>query len=346
LVLLTTAAPAANIAIDTVSVGNAGNAPDQLYTFNNPDNLLFGSVGYEYRIGKHEVTNAQYAAFLNEKAKSDPLILYDANMASSPRGGVVRSGVSGSYTYSTKLDMDNKPVNFVDWYDALRFSNWLHNGQGTGSTESGAYTLLGGTPVPSNAASIARSGDAQWFLPSEDEWYKAAYYDPTLNSNSGGYWSFATQNNSAPSIATANSVGDITNPGANVANYNSGADWNSLDGNVTTVGSAGPLSTSYYRTSDQNGNLWEWNEASIFSTFRGLRGGAFYGNSGLNASDRNLLDPTTLGVDRGFRVGTVVPEPSSVTLAALALVGIVFLRRRSPGGKSGNRGRRSGTGVK
>jgi len=319
---------AANISIDTVPVSDAGNAADQLFTFNNPNNLQFGSVGYDYRIGQYEVTNAQYAAFLNLKAQSDPLNLYNAYMTSDPRGGITRSGVSGSYAYAVNQNMDNKPVNFVDWYGAVRFSNWLHNGQGAGDTETGAYTLLGGTHIPSNAYSITRNSGAQWFLPSEDEWYKAAYYDPSLNANSGGYWSYATQSNILPTIATADSVGNISNPGVNIANHSSGADWNSLDGNVTTVGSAGPQSSSYYRTSDQSGNLWEWNEALVYGTFRGLRGGAWYGPIGLDAATRNLLDPTTLGVDRGFRVGTFVPEPGTWALSAMGILGMFALRRR------------------
>lgn len=52
-------------------------------------------------------------------------------------------------------------------------------------------------------------------------------------------------------------MGDISNPGANVANYGNGADWNGLVGNVTTVGSAGPLSYSFYGTADQAGNVFE-----------------------------------------------------------------------------------------
>ena len=48
------------ITIDTVAVGNAGNAADTL--------TGYGSVGYNYNIGKHEVTAAQYTVFLNAVA--------------------------------------------------------------------------------------------------------------------------------------------------------------------------------------------------------------------------------------------------------------------------------------
>jgi formylglycine-generating enzyme required for sulfatase activity len=186
---------------------------------------------------------------------------------------------------------------------------------------------LGGTPTPSNGNSITRNTGAIWFLTSEDEWYKAAYYDPTLAGGSGGYWDYATMSNSAPTVATAVDIvgptrGDISNPGANVANYFSGADWNSQNGNVTTVGSAGPLSDSYYGTADQSGNVVEWNEALILGALRGLRGGSWSNGSGsLLASIREPGDPEdSSNSNAGFRVATV-PEPGT---AVLGMIGCAF----------------------
>src|SRR5207249_4642352 len=125
--------------------------------------------------------------------------------------------------------------------------NWLHNGkptgpQGPGTTETGAYTIPG-TSVP------PRQIGARVFLPTDAQWTRAAYHDPS------GDWLYPTRNNIAPVTAMVSSVGDISNPGPNVANYNRGADWNGQDGNVTTVGGAGPLSVSYYGTYDQGGNV-------------------------------------------------------------------------------------------
>ena len=308
-------ASAVPITIPTVPVGNLGNANDpatgSLY--------LYGGVGYAYNIGTTEVTNAQYAAFLNEKAASDPLGLYNASMGSDARGGISQGGVSGGFTYATRTNMADKPVNFVSWYDSIRFANWLNNGQGTGATETGAYTLLGGTPTPSNGLSITRNLGASWWLPSEDEWYKSAYHQPAAQGgDADNYWLFPTASNSAPTVATANAVGDISNPGANVANYDLGADWNAQNGNVTTVGSAGPLSDSFYGTADQGGNVWEWNEALISGSSRGLRGGSFLSSAGLlQSSFRNSFNPANEVSFIGFRVATV-PEPST---AVLAMVG-------------------------
>jgi formylglycine-generating enzyme required for sulfatase activity len=319
----TVATDARAVTIPTVPVGNAGNAGE----FQSQG--TFGAVAYEYRIGTTEVTNAQYAEFLNAKAASDPLELYTTNMDSDARGGITRSGSDGSYTYTAKTDMGNKPVNWVSWYDAIRFSNWLHNGQGSGDTETGAYTLLGFDIEPSNGLSITRNVGATWFLTSEDEWYKAAYHQPSAQGgDSDDYWLYPTASNTAPTIATANSVGDISNPGANVANYSSGADWNSLNGNVTTVGSAGVMSDSFYGTADQGGNVSEWNEALIEGADRGLRGGThFSGSSSMRSSSLGQEVPTGEIYYIGFRVATV-PEPSTAVLAILACVLMWVLRKR------------------
>lgn len=165
---------AAPITIPTVTVGN----PDVF------------TVGYEFKIGKYEVTNAQYTAFLNAVAATDPHGLYNSSHDTTVYGGITRSVADGGYTYATKSGFENKPVNFVSFWDAARFANWLNNGQGSGSTETGAYTLTGGAIT---ANSVTRNAGASWALASEAEWKKAAYYDPTKNGGAGGYWLYATK---------------------------------------------------------------------------------------------------------------------------------------------------------
>ena len=82
----------------------------------------YGAVVVVYRISRYETTNAQYAEFLNAVAATDANALYNASMDSSTHGGITRSGSPGSFSYSVKAGMGSKPVNFVSFWDSLRFS--------------------------------------------------------------------------------------------------------------------------------------------------------------------------------------------------------------------------------
>jgi formylglycine-generating enzyme required for sulfatase activity len=112
------------VTIDWVTVGNPGNAADTQVM--NDLTTGYGSVGTTYRIDKYEVTNAQYTEFLNAVAATgqlDPTALYNTSMGSDVRGGIARAVSGPNYVYTVKADMGNKPVNFVSFYDALRFAN-------------------------------------------------------------------------------------------------------------------------------------------------------------------------------------------------------------------------------
>lgn len=125
------------VTIDYVTVGNINNLPDPA------TDGLYGAVAYEYRIGKNEVTISQYAEFLNAAAKTDTNGLWNSNMGTDLNiAGITRDGSSGSFSYSV-TGSGLRPITYVSWFDAARFTNWLHNGQGSGSTETGAYTLNG-----------------------------------------------------------------------------------------------------------------------------------------------------------------------------------------------------------
>jgi formylglycine-generating enzyme required for sulfatase activity len=250
--------------------------------------------------------------------------VYNSNMGSNARGGITyTAGAASGAKYTIRTSMGDKPVNYVSWYDAARFTNWLGNGQGSGSTETGAYTLNGNTGL------ITKNVGASVYLPSEDEWYKAAYYDPTPGAGGGdNYWLHATQSDTDPTIASANSTGDISNPGANVANYASGADWGTplQNGNLTTVGSA--AANNYFGTADQGGNVWEWNDAVISGSSRGLRGGSFPNVNDIRASNRyGTFVPSSEYDSVGFRLASAIPEPTSLLLTMLA-GGLMLIRRK------------------
>ncbi len=308
--VLGTAAPASAVTMDWVFVGDPGNAADT--PAGNCYAAGCGSVSTEYKIGKYEVTNTQYAEFLNAVAGTDPNNLYNSNMGSSTSGGITRSGSPGSYGYAVKSGFESKPVNLVSFWDATRFANWLHNGQPTGAqtaatTEDGAYTL---TPAAIATNSVVRNPGAQVFLPSENEWYKAAYYDPVANL----YYDYPAGTNAATICSGATAA-------ANHANCHPGGPYDVAPAGSYT-GSASPNGTF-----DQGGNVWEWNEQQIGGSHRELRGGDWYNSaSNLSAGYWSHIVPTSEGLTGGFRVA-MIPEPSTGLLLLTGLAGLALRRR-------------------
>ena len=152
----------------------------------------------------------------------------------------------------------------------------------------------------------SRNASATYVIPTENEWYKAANYDPTLGGGSGGYWNYPTKSNSVP--------GNILSAaGTNNAKFST-SDYTDPTNELTPVGAfADPRA---YGTCDQGGDVWQCNEAMIASS-RGLRGGAWDNVSGYVASSgRNYYYPAYEGYrDIGFRVASLaVPEPGSIAL--------------------------------
>ncbi len=306
----------AQVTFNWLEVGDAGNAADPT----NPDSIPgLGSVSTVYKIAATEVTLDQYVSFLNAVAQSDPTGLFNANMSLNGNiAGINRSGSPGAYTYSV-IGSGNRPVTYVSWNDAARFTNWLHNGQGNGSTESGVYDMSLGTPV--------RSGSANFWLPSENEWYKAAYYDPSASGPVDDYWLYATRtdflNGPDNTIGSAPNNANIRDDDTNYAVTDS-AVYDTDQNYLTDVGSFSGAA-SYYGTFDQAGNVFEWTEGLVASD-RVFRGGSW------NLTESNTR--STFRVDQaqsyeagilGFRLATI-PEPTSGALLLLG-AGLILVRR-------------------
>jgi sulfatase modifying factor 1 len=315
---------AAVVDIDLVPVGDPGN----------PDDLAVsrGAVAYAFSIGRYEVTNVQYTAFLNavDPGAANTLGLYDYNVNNTAIGGI-------ACCYTVKPEFADKPVNGVSWFDAARFVNWLENGQptGGGGTETGAYDLTGVDPADSDTwSSATRSPDAHWRLPTYDEWHKAAYYDPVDPGadalGTPDYWLYPTRSDEAPTPALCDATGAVTNPGSNVATYDQACEWNASGiGNVSTVGGSG--SASFYGTFDQGGNVSEWIEPDAFAGgfLLGERGGSYLGSASVLASDfASGIQLDYEGDSLGFRV-VRVPEVGGV-LAGFATLGALAAWRRRP----------------
>lgn len=269
--LLAATVAVATISIDTVYVGDAGNP-------NDPE-TGFGQVNYNYYIGTNEVTNAQYAAFLNATAAMDIYWLYSDAMGAPIDGGISRSGSPGSYSYSAISGLENNPVSYVSFWDAVRFTNWLTSG----NTEIGVYNL-GNVSCPAcdpvnntitrDAVAWANGGVA---IASENEWYKAAYYSGSATGADGdGYWLYPTQSNTAITEDVKSSL------------------------------------VSHYGTFDQGGRMVEWNDEIVYTYHRGQRGASFfvYGSS-QKSSFRSFTSASYDASFIGFRVTSLAPISSN-----------------------------------
>jgi len=280
--------------IDFVNIGNAGNADDAGAgagggIYSSP----YGGVSYEYRMGTYEISQ-------------------DA-ITKATAGGLLNV-TAGPWTGS-------QPAAQMTWYEAAAFVNWLNTSTG----HQAAYQLDGTNTALTLWSSVDawqlggenlyRHKDAYYFLPSEDEWYKAAYHKN--DGVTANYWDYATGSNSVPSAVASGT-------GAGTAVYNS------VTASPATVTNNGGLSA--YGTMGQNGNVWEWQESAVdginnsSSEDRAIRGGGWiFTEFHLRSSSRGYDVPVLSDGDVGFRVASV-PEPSSAVLVLGS--GLVLLFRR------------------
>jgi len=300
------------VVIARVTVGDAGNASDPV--------TGLGAVDYEYKIAKNETTISDYATFLNAVARTDTYALYSTDMIENAINGISRSGIPGAYTYSVNSGSGNKPITYVDWFGAARFANWMHNGQPLGaqnasSTEDGAYPLGGKT-----SGIVAKNSGANVWIPSDNEWYKAAYYDPDKSeAGVGGYWLHANQSDAMTSNTIGVAGASNHEDADGYAVWAGGTSWG-----ITNVGAYGLNSESAYGTNDQAGNVSEWTDGVVGGTSRPLRGGGWLGDdSALLASDSFSIVPAFRTVFAGFRVATTTKNYDAIA-GRIPLIAPVF----------------------
>ena len=278
--------------MEFVTIGNPGNAAD---TTGSPNPA--GSVAYIYNLGKYEVSRDM----ITKASSAGSLGITMQDMTSYGGNGLLR------------------PATGITWNEAARYVNWLNTS--TGGTA--AYKFSGSTfqlwsagDAGYNASNMFRNSLAKYWLPSSNEWYKAAYGNPN------GTWNnYPTGSDSVPTAVASGTV-------ANTAVYNA----KSGPADITSAGGLSP-----YGTMGQGGNVWEWNETAYDGSnnspgdIRDLRGGSWLeGALGyyLSASTQIGGTPTYEGdPNQGFRVASV-PEPSALSLLAVGLGGLALVRRR------------------
>jgi hypothetical protein len=293
--------------MDFVTIGNPGNAAD---TTGLPNPA--GAVGYTYDIGKFEVSE-------------DMITKYNAIF-----------GTSNNLVITKDTRGTNKPATSITWNEAARFVNWLNTSTGNQAaykfTTSGVndnLVLWSSVDAGYDANNQYRNSLAKYFLPSYNEWYKAAFYDPN-KLGGAGYWNYATGSDSAPTAVTGGTT-------AGTAVYAQSFVQGPAD--VTNAGGISP-----YGVMGLSGNVFEWEESSSDlannsgSSLRGFRGGWWLQTNSINlsSSTRNSASPSVQNNGYGFRVAsmpssgptTPVPGPLPLFGAAAALGWSSHLRSR------------------
>ena len=269
-----------------VRVGDEGNPRDSIYKV--------GRVDYTYEIARCVVTCADWCAFMNDVGfdRAIDLGLYNPDMTTGVCGGIVITAQdTGRCLFSPRADWGMRPVVYVSYRDAMRYCNWLQ----TGNTEEGAYDVT--------RPNSRRLPGAKYFLPTDDEWCKAAYYDPT-RLGSRKYWDYPCRTSNLPPNDpnldhSCNYLRDGVHLGEKGPFYLSRVD-------------AYPMSATYYGCLQMAGNVWEWVEP-VGKHRLNLRGSSYgYTEFGMGIWNRDEAGFDDELNAFGFRVARAVDNPCVV----------------------------------
>ena len=296
-----------------------------------------GSVGYAYSIGRFEVTTAQWVEFYNAVLARPDAISFPAQTLWTPTvwGAVRDTSYTGPGTrYRVNPNVANAamlPVGGISWRTAAIYCNWLHNNKSTDASAflSGAYdvsTFSGGFPTFTDQAS--RSAGARYWIPSWDEWMKAAHFDPNRpnsDGSTGGWWLYPHMSDLAPTYGPPAGF-----PGGSAANQaNSG--FNTPDDVEYRI----PLGAyanvqSPWGLFDVAGGTAEWTETIYTLQGRMSRNtpGSARGEDAASAIfDVGSNQPQLPFSRQGLRIATSIPSPGTSLVLAL-LTCMSGLRRR------------------
>jgi len=250
-------------------IGNPGN---------KPDTNSYGAVPYSYQIGTYDISQNQMNA-------------------------AISNGVLGLQGEVGKTWNGDQPATGITWYQAAAFVNWLNTSHGYAPAYNLSYDTANGYTMSlwatnqawtNGGLNLYRSKSCVYFLPSENEWYKAAYY----NSKGTNYFLYPTGSNTAPTP-----VASGTN--ANTAVYNGAASFAYQPASVYQAGGRSP-----YGTMGQGGNVWQRLESAYFgdnidANFDRVSRGGLWGGTSFSMQSSSRLVSSYAHYAFGFRVARI-----------------------------------------
>ncbi len=324
--------------IDFVTIGAPGNAP---YRTGNPNDFVNGrgGVNYEYRIGRYEVTTAQWVGFFNaayDRPRNDWL----PHLRPPDFWGAVPTtpNTPGGLRWRVPAGNEMIPTGNISWRMAAMYANWLHNDMSSARAAfmDGAYDVTTfGWIGNIFTDQLAHRPDARYWVPTWDEWLKAAHYDPERNGpGQGGWWQYAITSETAPVYGPP---GAIVN--GQPAQANAGWTSQQYPGQSPFAVPLGAYAgvASPWGLFDTAGGTTEWTE-SVRTVNTGTRyrvfDGSYWSQDALQSAGLDAIRnwggefPHVDSFEFGLRIASVVPSPATCVAGVGVFLWPLGARRR------------------